>query len=682
MQINLDAIPTSEIIHNPCQPTAKLFIDCGTHTLKAGFIKDSSNINEKHNKRRQIEFKHNSEPNIVFRNKMYKYKQNFTLISDPQTSFRTLFEKDVIINIEVLEATLDIAFEYLYKNSKNYKIEEIIFVTVIDIPKMFLESILRLFFEVYEVKKVQIGVDAYYSYLWNVCDTKKGMIGNKKEKNEDTNDHCKNQEDSTSDLVISFSHSNTIVYLIRNEKIIKYYKLPYGSSLATEYLQQLVNSKYNECNYKMTIKEAEYLTQFLRVSLDYKKESYEIYKQQENGEYKISITSKSIQQLQQSLLEKPKKTNQFGKDKVKESTQQQMQETNKNSKVGSESVKRKKEDTEYNDEKTDESNDGNVDDDNVDDDNGNNSDTHATDINDDENNEDSNIQVTDIEECVKNEESGQEEIPLAILLETPDNKLTPKQIKEKRRQKMIFFSSIYRYKQKIEKELKKIKINIDHMEETLEKTKDIFSYINKIKERYAKVKKDLKTRERIKRNLRNKKSQEYDILTQFNNGYKLNKIDEETLRLIEETEDEEMGNILLAEYQKYYETLITYCADYLNETNAVSVLKGSLFNLNIDVEVLRVTEVFFEPSLCGMTQPGLREIFEEFKKERIKNVLLTGGFSKIENLKERITNELVDILYYKDINVISAEDSIYDLFYSAQFTDAFKIYEKETYNKD
>ncbi|KAM0675094.1 Actin- protein 5 [Gurleya vavrai] len=262
----------------------------------------------------------------------------------------------------------------------------------------------------------------------------------------------------------------------------------------------------------------------------------------------------------------------------------------------------------------------------------------------------------------------------------PDDKLSPEKLKEKRKYKMIFYSTLYRFKQRIEKQLKKIILNIENLEEEYEKTENIDKYLDKIKEKLKKVKKEIKTRERIKRDVKNKRSKEFMVLQNVNHGKMLLEEDENILKSIEEANDEEIDLILGMDYQKYYNIINAYDPDFLIDLNPINVMKNDFTNFNADLELLKVSEILFEPSIIGIQQPGLKEIFNELRNERIKNVLICGGFANIKNLKERIEQELKYCLFYNEFNIKIADDLVFDQFEGAKFCDAFKTFSIEEFN--
>ncbi|KAM0687350.1 Nuclear actin-protein involved in chromatin remodeling [Conglomerata obtusa] len=727
MQIDLDNIPATSVTTHKVIPSNTLIIDNGTHTLKAGF---------------------NDNLAITFRNKAYKFKSQYTIQNESQSSQRTMFERDVIVNPEVMEGTFDHVFDHLLKN-KNANELGLVLTAVIDMPKMYLAPVVSLLFDVYGFKKIQIGVDAFYSYLHNInvidrsyskqnvknIDEKMKQINdlisntheksnkedeifvnnieNSYDKQKDMNNHENhaNQsagpyfmdkdgshiiEDSPHDLVISFSTYNTIVYLIQDEKIQKYYKIPYGGALASEYLQQLMISKYSEFNYKMTLKESEYLLNFLQVSLDYKKESLEIYERLKLGASNFGLISKSIKQIQDNLLQKPKEKKIIVKDTTKGNAHEKSNKVktkapilddfvvkrNKNSEEISDTLFSVDEDESYNNEqeiiyKKHDTKRELPNEDEMKEELHNQNNNQINKHNEDEMKED--IILSEDKETLE-EKKEKERNKMYFYLQVSDEDLTQEQIKEKRKLKMIYYSTLYRYKQRIEKEIKKIKLNIDHLEEEYEKTDNIEKYLKKIKDRFVKVKKEMNTRERIKRDIKNKKSKEFMVIQKVKNGRILTNDDENILKLIEDAEDEELNSILLTEYQKYYNIINEYDHEFLLDLSPVNVMKGDFLNFNADLELLKISEILFEPSIIGMTQPGLREIFENLREKNIKNVLITGGFGKIKNIEKRIKLELQTALYKNDINLVIANDLFSDGFNGACFCEAFPVYTKEEYN--
>lgn len=97
--------------------------------------------------------------------------------------------------------------------------------------------------------------------------------------------------------------------------------------------------------------------------------------------------------------------------------------------------------------------------------------------------------------------------------------------------------------------------------------------------------------------------------------------------------------------------------------------------LHINIERIRVPEVYFEPHIAGLDQAGIPEIiqnvlFRNFDgnfnvggqlRAMIENVFVTGGSSLLPNFTDRLSSELTSLLPYgSPLNVYRAQDPILD----------------------
>lgn len=97
--------------------------------------------------------------------------------------------------------------------------------------------------------------------------------------------------------------------------------------------------------------------------------------------------------------------------------------------------------------------------------------------------------------------------------------------------------------------------------------------------------------------------------------------------------------------------------------------------VHINIERIRVPEVYFQPQIAGIDQAGIPEIiqnilFRNFDgnfnaggelRSMIENVFVTGGSSLLPNFTERLTSELISLLPSgSPLNVYRAQDAILD----------------------
>jgi len=257
------------------------------------------------------------------------------------------------------------------------------------------------------------------------------------------------------------SHSNTFVLLVQDEKILKYYKLPFGGKIANEYLLNLISNKFAEHNLKIGPKEGEQIIKYLKVALNYKEDVMKVYNNILNGETDNFIISKNIKQPNLEDLNQRKIKNIVRKTKG-ENNNEEVKEEPPLIDIPDKEVVIEKENM----------------------------------INDEEifssENLDENIIEEDIKEDLNPTENMTEREKIYYYLDKDETGLSQSEIKNKRKYRMIYFSTLYRFKQRVEKEIRKMIINIEHLEEEFDKKRDINKYIIKIRERYDRVKKRFK----------------------------------------------------------------------------------------------------------------------------------------------------------------------------------------------
>ncbi|TBU05112.1 putative actin-like protein [Hamiltosporidium magnivora] len=570
----------------------------------------------------------NSDKQLVFKNKYYKTKTENSIEHVTHASVKSMFDGDIITNFETAECIFDKIFEFLEcKNVKNLILTE-----CLNNPYFSKKNLIEMCFEVYNVEKLQIGHDFIYSYLFN----RKRFVKSEK---------CV--------LIVSMGHFGTDVVVLREDRIVEKYKLNYGGKQCSEYLLKLLQIKNTNLNLKLSLKHTNYLLKYLRCALDYEQETLEMYKNLQEGKEESVVIGKP-ERIQTSnfdkIPKKIKKNSKFGKSKEKIIETSSVETTS--SSISEES------------------------------DSDENIEEEESEITEENYEEEINIEEENVEENI--EESNE---IIRENIEESNEKIeekTKEDEKEERKNRMLYFSGIYRFKVKIEKCLKTLKSNFENLSEEYEKLSDINGYIEKIRNKYSKIKKEIKFRENIRNQLKNKKSREYNCKFKISYGMEFNGEEEETLAMkIVESEDMEMESVLTNEIQKYINILMEYDKNFKPfEYNVIEVLKGENTNLNglfINIERLKAVEILFEPGIVNLTQPGLIEIFEHaFSKFEIDKIFVTGGFSKIENIEKRIYNEARKVAF-NDIQVIVSEDPQYDSLKGACFSDIFPVITKEEY---
>ena len=96
------------------------------------------------------------------------------------------------------------------------------------------------------------------------------------------------------------------------------------------------------------------------------------------------------------------------------------------------------------------------------------------------------------------------------------------------------------------------------------------------------------------------------------------------------------------------------------------------YQLHLNVERIRVPEVFFQPGIVGLDQTGLVETLQDVLKrfdlqareKMVQNILVTGGMAQIPGLVDRLNTSIQSILPFspekKNYHVRRAQDCLLD----------------------
>lgn len=505
-------------------------IDNGTYEMKAGYV--------------------GSEPQIVFKNHFYKEVDGIKFNGQRDKNRYSPFFNDMIAGFHCLEENIDQCLDYL----KVKECQNLIITDAIYSPTK--KELLKFLFEVYRFKKIQIGVDAIYSYLYNKQDP-----------------DC---------IVISLSHTASYVYLMIEGKIADVYKLCYGGKMACKYLSNVLKYKHREYS-----KDYSSLLTKLKVAVDYDKTSLGIYNKIRCGDCSDSIF------------------------------------------IGSA-------DDDVHEEESDEKE-----------------------------------VVADTKAHSYKGEVGRQKLSDIAKTEGSEDKLTPGMYKIR----------LYQLCSKVEKHLKIIQKDIYRFEEIYEKKTDFTGFLNKKKQNYEKICRELEMREKMRRDSKNRKAYEFALLLKTG---ELTEEEQAYKKKIAEAEDLEVDDRLIAERNELLEDISYYDPLFsMSSSNTLDLLEGKNLNKTmVNIDLYRASEILFEPSIVGSNQMGISEILENIlKRNKVTNIFITGGFSQIEGIKERIESEANKYSYNGPVSVFQAEDPPYDAFKGATFSDLFPVYTYSDYIK-
>lgn len=511
-----------------------IVIDNGTHECKAGYA--------------------GGEPQMVFRNVLYRCRSDTSIESFQGASVRAMFDGDVVVNLEVLENAIDEILNYL----KPDRLVNLIFTEKLCSPTHV--SVVKFLFEVYRFERVQIGVDSCYSYLGNM-----------------------NGEDC---MVVDMSHSAVTCLVIKDMRIVDGHKINFGGNAAGEYLSALMFNKFfdSKKNYRNLIP-------YLRCSSNYDEESVEIFEMMRAGDYsKNYFLNEEFEVANEELVCRKQKR------------------------------------------------------------------------------------------CSTPTPAAMPEVDMG-LISTADTDLDAEGIREKRKQKILYHSTLYRFRSRVERCLERIADAIQQTEEEYERLEDLEGFIERKKGEFQRLKRELEMRSKLRRDVKNRKTYEFQI--KFKEG-ELTDDERALVERIKDAEDPDREDKILDDLKNLVSKIREVDPGFEPYTaDTVDIVNGYFIGrMNANIDLLRVPEILFSPSIIGLDQMGLSEIMEDVsRKHGVRKVFLTGGFSQIEGIDRRIRDEMTSMSFVGEVDVVRAGDPVYDSFKGATFSDMFPVYTIEQFER-
>ncbi|ORE13530.1 actin-like ATPase domain-containing protein [Rhizopus microsporus] len=290
------------------------------------------------------------------------------------------------------------------------------------------------------------------------------------------------------------------------------------------------------------------------------------------------------------------------------------------------------------------------------------------------------------------EENEEKEPPATDLINIPDDQLDEAGKKEKKKQKLMKANYDARQRAKKAKEEARLKEEEEARLEEQKRKEDPAGWVQSIKEKRQQVIDRLKKRKRLASELadrrsrasqlrmksianlasdsptskRRRKGAEEDTFGQDDEDWAIYR---EISREDESDEEEED----MSQLNQYESLLLQYDPDFLPEhlyesmsspTNTLIHLLtrgmyppwdptdiAQSYQLHVNVERVRVPEVLFQPNIIGLDQAGLIETvndivktFDVNQRQKImQNIFLTGGYSQVPGLSDRIHASLQSI---------------------------------------
>ncbi|KAL6122898.1 Arp5 [Nucleospora cyclopteri] len=263
------------------------------------------------------------------------------------------------------------------------------------------------------------------------------------------------------------------------------------------------------------------------------------------------------------------------------------------------------------------------------------------------------------------------------VLETEDAELNSEEKKMKKKLKIIFFATMARVKMKIAQTLEKMKHVIEENCDELEKITDLNKFIQTKKSKFEAMKKNLKARENLRKNAKNRKTREFIIKNKEAN---LTQEELEIQQQIFDAEDMDQEDELISKLNEAAALIKSLDPDFIPfYANTVEIIRGdNLGRQCVNIDLIKWPEILFNPSILRKQEMGVSEIIENVtRKYKVENAFITGGLCHLKGLKQRIYNEIICRLSDGKLNIKVAKNSQTEAFEGARFSDFFETFLKK-----
>ncbi|KAG1172524.1 hypothetical protein G6F70_006409 [Rhizopus microsporus] len=612
-------------------------------------------------------------PSLIFDNVVSKYKDRrlntntlavgMDALADPaaKSSARSPFDANVVCDFEKMENVLDYIFLLLGINTSSIQ-HPIIMTEAVCNPSYSRNLMNELLFEGYSVPSVVYGIDSLFSYYAN------------------------NGTKDDGGIIISSGNTSThIIPTIGGRGILsKTKRINYGGTQATDYMLKLMQLKYPTFPTKMTVGQAEDLVRtHTFVAKDYQETLKRI--EDRNTFQEIDriiqfpftapiVEEKSAEELARQAAKREENARRLRESAARSRLEklvarEQQYEAFTNLKNAKGTIKKadwlaQLKEAGFKDE---------------------------SDLDDTIKQLDTAIQRARNKE-LGIEENEEKEPPATDLINIPDDQLDEAGKKEKKKQKLMKANYDARQRAKKAKEEARLKEEEEARLEEQKRKEDPAGWVQSIKEKRQQVIDRLKKRKRLASELadrrsrasqlrmksianlasdsptskRRRKGAEEDTFGQDDEDWAIYR---EISREDESDEEEED----MSQLNQYESLLLQYDPDFLPEhlyesmsspTNTLIHLLtrgmyppwdptdiAQSYQLHVNVERVRVPEVLFQPNIIGLDQAGLIETvndivktFDVNQRQKImQNIFLTGGYSQVPGLSDRIHASLQSI---------------------------------------
>ncbi|OAG30917.1 actin-related protein 5 [Nematocida sp. ERTm5] len=573
-------------------------------------------------------------PSVKFRNQIYRTKgkdgkASYSISVDKNqntpSTVKSMFDGMVVYNYDVFEGTIKSIMKEVkigLNTKEKEDIKELVITECFLNPKVFHDMAIESIFNTFSFKKVHIGYDMLYSYEYNIQNNSNMSLDTEGFKRE----FC--------DVIISMGYMG--VYVIPVDPVIKsiLYEestyMPLGSLAAQYIFCRSISNKY--CGTGVKVQKEDVIEYFkdLKVPLDYLKEIEGV----------VHEGVGNVQILQKPGKEKTAPIRNYPKRKPAEEIRKKTKAL-----VDKEKSEESEESTE-----------------------------------------------TRISDTVTEKEAIEEEAEEVV--ETAETNSTQKEselmneeelAKKLKREKLIKGATDHRNKQKILKSLERLNYHIFILEdryllinnpgEFMKLRRDRLEYLEKIIKKRTFVRNELKNKKSTHSLALLKKSLEHPDTQSEDNVY------------LQDIQDASLDDsAILDEIEQIDGFLRENDPEYIKkEENPLDKIRyghKEKGGININVEFIRTAEALFNPAIVGIEQPGLTESLSNIMHTKdVRNIFITGGFSQIKGLKERIQKEIIPLRYMpNDPCVVSALDPVNDAYRGAFLKSEYaKTYTKKEY---
>ncbi|CDS05618.1 hypothetical protein LRAMOSA08146 [Lichtheimia ramosa] len=636
-----------------------LVIDNGSYQCRAGWATQSN-------------------PALIFDSVVSRYKDrkaNVNMLAvgmdayaDPagRSNARSPFDGNVVCDFDRMETMLDYIFTTLGITTDSIN-HPIVMTEPVCVPQLSRKQMSELLFEAYNVPSVMYGIDSLFSFYANG-----GM---------------RDTGGDEADLVVSAGHSNThIIPTLHGKGLLERTKrISYGGTQATDYMLKLMQLKYPTFPTKMTNTQAQDLVHSqVMVADDYQEALKKIENRDTFGEYDRIvqfpytppvIEEKTEEELARQAAKKEENARRLreaaAKSRLEKLVRREQEFEAFTELKNSRSIMNKKEwlarlkEAGFKDE---------------------------ADLDDTIKQTDAAIQRARNKELgiEENEEKGP---PVTTLIDIPDDELSEAEKKEKRKQKLMKANYDARERAKKAKEEAKAREEEEARLEEERRMRDPEKWIAEVKQKRQDVVDRIKKRRRLNMELADRRSRASqlrmrsiaNLASDTPTGKRRRRGQEEDtfgaddedwmiyreISREDESDEEEEDLSMLNQYESL---LLQYDPDFLPEhsfeatsspTNTLMHLLargqyppydptdvGQMHQLHVNVERVRVGEVLFQPSIVGLDQAGLVETMHDIvrtfnpdrRKQTVKTIFVTGGFSSLPGFSNRIFTSLRAIL--------------------------------------